>query len=415
MRHWKAILIALAATAGVAATVHHFVADAQAANARLEHGIPTNPDVLDPPALEGIDLSRITLSKTETTAPAADDRTAHLSIDPDLQRTVQQLFISRGVTEGNVVLMDLRSSRLLVYASITEGARRDTNVEAKAPAASVFKVVTGTALVEKAGLTSDHKQCYLGGLHGFELEDLIEDEQRDKWCATLAGAMGRSLNVIMGRLALRHLDPDSLGSVARAYGFGEPIPFDVPVQPSTFHLPADDGLKFARTAAGFWNTTLSPLQGVVIAATVAQKGLVTRPVLVNAIKDKKGKTIYHAPAAPQTIRQAFSAQVADTVRDMMAETFSNGTAHGDFFDKRGRAYLPNIQLAGKTGTLTSKSQRFYTWLIGFAGATEPEVAFAVLVNNGPKWRTKAPFLCREVLRAYFASHGSPGVSPPALR
>ncbi|HQB46002.1 MAG TPA: penicillin-binding protein, partial [Polyangiaceae bacterium] len=150
MRHWKAILIALAATAGVAATVHHFVADAQAANARLEHGIPTNPDVLDPPALEGIDLSRITLSKTETTAPAADDRTAHLSIDPDLQRTVQQLFISRGVTEGNVVLMDLRSSRLLVYASITEGARRDTNVEAKAPAASVFKVVTGTALVEKA-------------------------------------------------------------------------------------------------------------------------------------------------------------------------------------------------------------------------------------------------------------------------
>jgi cell division protein FtsI/penicillin-binding protein 2 len=415
MRHWKAIALVLAATAGVAGVGHYLTSDAQAANARLEHGIPTNPEALDPPALDGIDLTRMVLAKTETTAPAADGRTAHLSVDPDLQRTVQQLFLKRGVTEGSVVVMDLRSSRLLVYASINEGARRDVNVEAKAPAASVFKIVTGTALVEKAGLTIDHEQCYQGGLHGFELADLIEDEKRDKWCATLAGAMGRSLNVIMGRLALRHLDPDSLGSVAKAYGFGAPIPFDVPVQPSTVNLPKDDDLKFARTAAGFWNTTLSPMQALMIAATVAQRGAVTRPVVVNSVTDERGEIIYRAPAAPQKLRQAFSPEVADAVRDMMAETFTNGTAHNDFFDKRGRAYLPNIKLAGKTGTLTNKSQRFFTWLVGFAGAEEPEIAYAVLVNNGPKWRTKAPFLTREVLRAYFAGHGAPGVSPPTLR
>ncbi|MFW5740248.1 MAG: penicillin-binding transpeptidase domain-containing protein, partial [Myxococcota bacterium] len=242
MRNWKAILIAIAALAVVVPLAHYLTSDARAADAQLEHGIPTNPDYLDPPALEGVDLTRIAVGKAAATAPAAEKRVAHLSIDPDLQRAVQHLFVKRKIPEGAVVLMDLRSNRLLVYASISKGKKRDINVEAKAPAASVFKVITGSALVETEGLTPDHKQCYIGGLHGIELSDLIEDEVRDKYCATLAGAMGRSLNVIMGRLALRHLDGPSLEAMAAAYGFGQPVPFDVPVEPSTLDLPKDDDL-----------------------------------------------------------------------------------------------------------------------------------------------------------------------------
>jgi penicillin-binding protein A len=416
MRHWKAIAVALAALVVIIPVARYLTSDAQAADARLEHGIPTNPEVLDPPALAGIDLTRIAVGKTEATAPAADGRIAHLSVDPDLQRTVQRLFVKRKVPEGAVVLMDLRSGRLLVYASINEGTRRDTIVEAKAPAASVFKVITATALVEKAGLTADHEQCYRGGLHGIELSDLIEDEVRDKWCASLAGAVGRSLNVIMGRLALRHLDVESLDSMASAYGFGAPIDFDVPVQPSTLAIPKDDDLEFARTAAGFWHSRLSPLQSVMIAATVAQRGAVLRPVLVNSITDDDGEIIYRAPAAPQKLRQAFKAETAEAVGRMMEETFANGTAHKDFFDRRGRPLLPNIKLAGKTGTLSSKKERrFYTWLMGYAGEDQPEVAFAVLVNNGPAWHTKATFLTREVLRAYYAGRGAKGVTAPKTR
>jgi cell division protein FtsI/penicillin-binding protein 2 len=414
MRHWKAITVALAALVVIVPVARYLTSDAQAAHAKLEHGVPTNPDVLDPPALHGIDLTRMAVGKVESTAPASKGRTAHLSIDPDLQRTVQQLFLKRAVTEGSVVMMDLRSGRLMVYASINEGVRRDVNVEAKAPAASIFKIVTGTGLVE-AGVPIDHKECYRGGLSGFDLSDLIEDEVRDKWCATVAGAMGRSLNVIMGRLALRHLDPESLGATARGYGFGAPIPFDVPVEPSTVVFAEDDDLRFARTAAGFWNTTLSPMQGLMIAATVAQRGVVVRPVLVNSVTNEKGDVIYRAPAAPQKLREAFKPETAEAVGKMMEETFTNGTAHADFYDSRGRSYLPNIKLAGKTGTLTNRKQRFFTWLVGYAGAEEPEVAYAVLVNNGPNWRTKAPFLTREVLRAYFAGRGAPGVSAPSLK
>jgi cell division protein FtsI/penicillin-binding protein 2 len=414
MRHWKAIVI-VAAVLSTALPVAYYVSssrNASAADARLEHGIPTNPDALDPPALAGVLITQMEIGATEVTAPAADKRTAHLSLDPDLMSTTRRLFKKREVPEGAVVMMDLQSGRLLIYAGTSKDGTRDVCAEAKAPAASTFKIITGAALVERAGLGPDTKQCYAGGLHGITMRDLVEDEKRDRWCATLTNAMGRSLNAVFARLALTHLDPAGLTATAKSFGFGAPVPFDLPVEPSAVSIP-DDDLEFARSAAGFWNTTLSPLQGMMLASIVAMRGQVMQPVLVNSVTDEEGDVLYRAPAAPRTIRQAIKPETADALRTMMNETVDNGTAHSTFFDRRGSSYLPGIQVSSKTGTLTSpKTQAFYTWLVGFAPAEKPEVAFAVLVTNGPKWRTKAPFLAREVLRAYFASRGAKGVTAP---
>lgn len=414
MRHWKTIAIAATAVAlSVGGVAAYLGTSSQTAHARIENGVPTNPNALRPPALEGIDLARLTIEQDQVTAPAAASRTAILSLDPELQRTVKRLLVYRGVTEGSVIVMDLRSGRLLVYASVNEGAHRDINVEATAPAASVFKVVTATALVSQ-GISIDHKECYRGGQSGFSMSDLIFDEQRDKWCATLAGAVGRSLNIIMGRLAKDHLTPQILGATAKAYGFGAPIAFDVPVAPSQLTLSEDDELEFARTAAGFWNTTLSPMHALTIAQIVAKNGVAIRPVIVNSIVNERGKVLYRAPAAPQVIRRVMQPELAEAVGKTMQETFKNGTAHGDFYDRKGRAFLPNVQLAGKTGSLTNSKQRYFTWLVGYAGLKEPDVAYAVMVNNGPKWRTKAPLLTREVLRAYYASQGAQGITEPPV-
>ena len=59
------------------------------------------------------------------------------------------------------------------------------------------------------------------------------------------------------------------------------LPFELPVEPSAAHVP-DGGLAFARTAAGFWNTTLSPLHGAYLAATLARGG-VTPPLAPRSI------------------------------------------------------------------------------------------------------------------------------------
>src|SRR5690606_41344351 len=86
---------------------------------------------------------------------------------------------------------------------VHEGEPFDVNVGAEASAASVFKVVTGAAPVEKGGLAHRTEQCYHGGRSRIDASELVDDPARDKWCATLGIAMGRSLNVVFGRLAQR--------------------------------------------------------------------------------------------------------------------------------------------------------------------------------------------------------------------
>jgi membrane peptidoglycan carboxypeptidase len=384
-----------------------------------------------PPTLQGIDLTKIALADDGATAALPEGRTARLTLDPALQRAASGILTTHHVPEAAIVLMDVQTGRILVYAShVEKGPARDLCVEATAPAASVFKVVTGTALVESAGLSPDQRECYSGGEQRIFEKDLVPDPKRDKWCTTLAGAMGRSVNTVFARLALRSLKPSVLEAQARSLGFGAPLPFDVPVQPSALHLP-EDTLGYARTAAGFWNTTLSPIHAAWLAATVARSGEPVRPVLVREVTGPKNDVLWTAPMGLAQ-RRAMKTETAQAVTTMMEATVSDGTSYRAFHDPHGAPFLPGITVAGKTGTLTdATTQRFYTWFMGFApskpyvrhkGSSEDEpddepepprqVAIGVVVVNQPTWNIKANVVAREVLRAYFAEQKVPNVTAP---
>jgi peptidoglycan glycosyltransferase len=384
-----------------------------------------------PPAatLAGLDLVKLTVGDTAATAPLPEKKVARLTIDPALQRIAEGVMSMHHVPEASVVLMDVATGKILVYAShVEKGPARDLCIEATAPAASVFKIITASALVEQAGMTADHRECYSGGEQRLVEKDLVPDPKRDRWCTTLAGAMGRSINTVFARLALKNLKPAQLEGTAKSLGFGSSLPFDVLVQPSAEHFP-EDSLGFARTAAGFWNTTLSPLHAAWLSATVARGGEPVRPVLVADVVEDGGKVVWTASTGLAQ-KRAIKQTTADAVTTMMESTVSDGTSYRAFHDPKGAAFLPNVGVAGKTGTLTDPTnQRFYTWFTGFAPShpiliadgdapanTPPrQVAIGVLVVNQPTWSIKANLLAREVLRAYFASQKVPNVTTPPLR
>jgi penicillin-binding protein A len=181
-----------------------------------------------------------------------------------------------------------------------------------------------------------------------------------------------------------------------------------------------------RTAAGFWNSTLSPLHAAWLSATVARGGEPVRPYIVAEVEDERGRASWTSPG-PLALKRAMSVETAQAITTMMESTVSDGTSYKAFHDGRGEAFLPGIGVAGKTGTLTDHaSQRFYTWFTGFApshpyavtegsaDAPPRQVAIGVLVVNQPTWNVKANVLAREVLRAYFAQCKAPGVSAPTL-
>ena len=378
--------------------------------ARLEAPAPAPPAE---PDFSGLDLLHLELHDERVTSPLPNGQTAELTLEPLLQRETLSVMKRYALPEAGAVLMDAKTGNLLVYASqVREGAPFDVNVKAEAPAASVFKIVTAASLLQRPSLNAETEQCYRGGGQSrISALDLREDPNRDHVCASMATALGHSLNVVFARLAQRYLSPRELTETANAFGFGAPTPFDVPSEAPSIDIPSEP-LEFARAAAGFWHTTLSPLGAVSIAQTVAAGGVTLRPRIVRALYSGT-QSEWQSSAEPIRVRRAVSEARARELTKMMRETVASGSASKSFRDPRGRPYLGDVRVAGKTGTLARNEQnRFYTWFVGFAPADHPEVAVAALVVNTPIWRLKAPQLARDVLRAYFAKQGTPGVTAP---
>jgi cell division protein FtsI/penicillin-binding protein 2 len=265
------------------------------------------------------------------------------------------------------------------------------------PSASVFKLVTAAALIE-AGAPLDEPVCYGGGLRRLTLADVLDNPARDRACATLAQAISGSINAVVAKLADRKLDRTTIERFAHAFGFGQALPFDSPTQPSLLDVP-EDRLERARAAAGFWHSYMSPLHGAVLAATIANRGEMPRPAMVERVLDAEGHELYLRQAAPT--HAAISSATAATLGQMMLGTVTHGTARTAFRDAHGRSYLPGIAVAGKTGSLSSdKPFRAYSWWVGYAPEAAPEIALAALVVNTPEWRIKASQVAREALRYY---------------
>jgi peptidoglycan glycosyltransferase len=352
-----------------------------------------------PASLRSLDPLRHRAEDGTLVADLEGGDTALLSLDPALQTAMSSLLARYEVPWGAVVAIEPSTGRVLSYVSHSSADPEagDLARAATAPAASVFKVITGAALLD-AGVATAERVCYHGGGSRLTMAQLTDDPRLDTQCATLEDAMGGSINAVFAKLADRHLDPDSLGRYASAFGFGETLPFDLPVSSGAVELP-EDRLEFARTSAGFWHSRLSPLHGALIAATIANEGRMPRASMVDQVIDRDGHVVWDH--VPRVHREVIGRRTARALDRMMRRTVSRGTARRAFHDERGVPFLPGIEVAGKTGTLSSERPfRGYTWWIGFAPADAPTIAVAALVINRPEWRIKASFVAREALREY---------------
>ena len=185
----------------------------------------TNAAGQKPMAPAGVDLwRRATLVDGRYQAKLADGRMTHLSVNPKLQRTLQTLLSSYKPMAGAVVALDPRTGQILAMAEYSkDGNAKDLATRPLYPAASVFKIITGAALLD-AGISHDDETCYHGGMHGL-VGKLLQDRPRvDRRCLSLSMALAKSANVVFGKLAVRHLDAGALRKEAEKLLFNRPIP-----------------------------------------------------------------------------------------------------------------------------------------------------------------------------------------------
>ena len=353
---------------------------------------PEAPRVGEAPRVLG--EPRLDPGRGRLVAPYGEGR-AVLTIDPRLQERLERSLSTYRAPWGATVMLEAGSGRVLALAehSEAEPERKGLALSPIAPAASVFKIVTAAALLERGVGVSD-PICYHGGRRRLQPRLLADDPRRDRRCVSLAQAFGHSTNVVFAKLADRDLDAPALRAAAERFLFNVPIAFPRAVEPSPANIP-DDPFGLANAAAGFGDVRLSPLHAALLASVVANGGLLVPPVLVD---DVEGAPL-PAPGAPWRV---VDEAVASELGEMMRSTVTAGTARRVF--RRTAHGLRGVAVAGKTGSLADPSPfRDYTWFVGYAPAEKPEVVVATVVVNGRLWHARAPTVAREALEAFFTT------------
>ncbi len=188
---------------------------------------------------------------------------------------------------------------------------------------------------------------------------------------TLADALRLSCNIPMAQLAVA-LGTDAIRAEAEKYGFN--TSFEIPLSSTASVYP--QGFDPAQTAlSGFGQSDVraTPLQMAMVAAGIANDGVVMNPRLVDSVvapdltvQERFDNTEFGRALTPEQ---------ADTLTQLMIANVSDGAASG--------ARIDGVDIAGKTGTAEHNPGDPYTlWFTGFAPAENPEVVVAVMVQDG---------------------------------
>jgi len=241
---------------------------------------------------------------------------------------------------------------------------------------STFKVVVASSAVENgiAGPTSSFDDPVEFPLPGStsSIHNYDRGFCADGTTVTLAEAFRKSCNTIFAMLGLQ-VGADNLYETAQAFSFDQRMEFDLPTQQSYFPDPSEvDGPALAQSSIGERDVRATPLEMAMVASAIANDGNIMQPYLVSRIVDADGETV--SEVTPELWTSAVSTATATVVSQMMEEVVASGTGT--------RATVPNVRVAGKTGTAESSTGSPSVWFIGFAPVDDPTIAIAVLVLNG---------------------------------
>lgn len=240
------------------------------------------------------------------------------------------------------------------------------------PPGSTIKVLTAdVALTEKVATTTQTYQSP-GFLKISSDYTLHEINDKNYGSLTLEQALTVSSNVVFGQLAL-DIGPTKLKKGYERFGFTQSLNNEL--QEANSRLPDFNNLSkgdLAQAGIGQASLLVTPLHMAMLSAAIANHGIIMKPYLINQVLSPAGATL------EQTTTKEWltvtTPEIAKILTDMMISVVQNGTASA--------AALSNIKVAGKTGTAENPHGQPHAWFIGFAPANDPQVAIAIIVENG---------------------------------
>ncbi|WP_309065013.1 penicillin-binding transpeptidase domain-containing protein [Microbacterium sp.] len=188
---------------------------------------------------------------------------------------------------------------------------------------------------------------------------------------TIATALRLSCNIPMAELAAE-IGDQAIRETAEKFGFNAELEIPVKVTPSSYPSGLNDP-ETALTGFGQGQVTATPLQIAMVSAGIANDGAVMTPRMVEQVIGDDFAV--HRQFEDHAFDQPIDADAADAITAAMVAGVRSGAASG--------ARIDGVDVAGKTGTAQNGGSRPHTlWFTGFAPAEDPQVAVAVVVEDG---------------------------------
>ncbi len=336
------------------------------------------------------------------------------SIDPSLQNYLSQKLDRKNASHIGIVAMDPQDGRILSLVGYDRSdPLKNPCLESSFPAASIFKIITAAAALEKGNLRLDSKLRYNGGKYTLYKSQLKDKTNKYTNRISLKDAFAKSVNPVFGKLGALYLGKAQLESYAKAFGFNRVINFEIFLAPSLTVI-TDDPYQWAEIACGFnHQTKISPVHAALIPATIFNRGRLIEPTIVDRISDENGVELYRSQ--PAVITQAFAPPTSEALRELMTATIRSGTVRGTFRKYRNDKIISRLEIGGKTGTINNKTDDVkYEWFVGYAQDRngDSKIILSVLVAHQKYIGVRAHQYAIMAFKKYFKKQFAEIKSPP---
>jgi cell division protein FtsI (penicillin-binding protein 3) len=343
----------------------------------------------------------VVIPGTETETPATDGGTLKLTINRDLQWYLQQLIAEQtqnmAAQRGAILVYEVKTGKVRAaaeyptvdpndYASAATEDRTSSIFLHWFEPGSTFKGLTASTVIDAGGQTPD-STVVASGLENFPNGARVRDSfQHPAYTYTLTGVLIDSSNAGISKFSER-VDKQTRYDYFKRFGIGQGTDSGYPSELAGDLPPADQwGAQTTyNTAFGQGVTTTMPELARAYGAIV--NGGVKMPLqIIESCTKPDGTVVEPDVAEPE---QVISASTSAQVREMLENVFLQAP-----YAKT--VAIPGYRVGGKTGTGEKsdghggyKQGVYYTTMIGFAPADDPEYVVVVTLDEPTKVTSSA--------------------------
>ncbi len=350
------------------------------------------------------------LMSNEQTVPVS----LQYTLDESLQNYVTKIAETVRPDYAAFVAIEPESGKILSLVSRSRNPHDYGNLALRAvfPAASIFKMVTAAAGLDREKFSPDTVVPFNGGSHTLYRGN-VNKTRYDRWTRymTVKEAFAKSINTVFGKIGIFQVGPWDLLNYAERFQFNKSPNLQVPAEFGKVKINAEDKWTIAEVASGYTDdATMSPLQGAMMAASVINEGIMQTPYMIEKVTDKNGTILYEAQS--QELSKTMNPQTTIEMRKVMRETIVRGTSAKAFRSLMRLKRFDKVEIGGKTGSLTGSDPKGKCdWFVGYAKWKTKKIAIAALTVNEDKWRIKSSHWAAAAIHHYYKNQMEKEINP----